>query len=196
MIIGTFLALILNFSTVGHAGAFALYWPMKLMDLPQFWKKDTFSMLHEGRSWGRGADGGVLKWRGGWGGRLLAYMGGGAGGAFQLLLKHFLTQKLRFFEMNVILIIKHWRPPPMPPPIMSLVKYENMKGDHEPQSKIMFIRSLVMFTSFHGRPYMRILAFLSFWSPCHGFEDFAEKPKIDNFWLYVQEIGQTSKNML
>ena len=72
----------------------------------------------------------------------------GAGGAFQLLLKHFLTQKLRFFEMNVILIIKYWRPP-----IMSLVKYENMKGDHEPQSKIMFLRSLVMFTSFHGRPY-------------------------------------------
>ena len=80
---------------VGHGGAFALYWPMKLMDLPQFWKKDTFSRLHEGRSWG-----------GGWGGGLLAYMGGGAGGAFQLLLKHFLTQKLRFFEMNVILIIK------------------------------------------------------------------------------------------
>jgi hypothetical protein len=43
---------------------------------------------------------------------------------------------------------------------------------------------------------MRFLAFLSFWSPCHGFENFAEKPKIDNFWLYVQEIGQTSKNML
>ena len=45
------------------------------------------------------------------GGRLLAYMGG-AGGAFQLLLKHFLTQKLRFFEMDAILIIKYWRPPP------------------------------------------------------------------------------------
>ena len=129
---------------VGHGGAyggaFALYWPMKLMDLPQFWKKDTFSRLHEGRSWGGG-------WRGDfW------HTWGGAGGAFQLLLKHFLTQKLRFFEMNVILIIKYWRPP-MRPPIMSLVKYENMKGDHEPQSKIMFIRSLVMFTSFHGRPY-------------------------------------------
>ena len=90
-----------------------------------------------------GADGGALKWRGDfW------HTWGGAGGAFQLLLKHFLTQKLRFFEMNVILIIKYWRPP-----IMSLVKYENMKGDHEPQSKIMFLRSLVMFTSFHGRPY-------------------------------------------
>ena len=98
-----------------------------------------------------GADGGVLKWRGGWGGDFW-HTWGGAGGAFQLLLKHFLTQKLRFFEMNVILIIKYWRPP-MRPPIMSLVKYENMKGDHEPQSKIMFIRSLVMFTSFHGRPY-------------------------------------------
>ena len=140
-----------------------------------------------------GADGGVLKWRGGWGGDFW-HTWGGAGGAFQLLLKHFLTQKLRFFEMDAILIIKYWRPP-MRPPIMSLVKYENMKGDHEPQSKIMFIRSLVMFTSFHGRPY-EILAFLSFWSPCHGFENFAEKPKIDNFWLYVQEIGQTSKNML
>ena len=72
MIIGTFLALILNFSMVGHGGAyggaFALYWPMKLMDLPQFWKKDTFSRLHEGRSWG-GADGGALKWRVGWGAR-------------------------------------------------------------------------------------------------------------------------------
>ena len=98
-----------------------------------------------------GADGGALKWRGGWGGDFW-HTWGGAGGAFQLLLKHFLTQKLRFFEMNVILIIKYWRPP-MRPPIMSLVKYENMKGDHEPQSKIMFIRSLVMFTSFHGRPY-------------------------------------------
>ena len=29
-----------------YGGAFALYWPMKLMDLPQFWKKDTFSRLH------------------------------------------------------------------------------------------------------------------------------------------------------
>ena len=130
-------------------GAFALYWPMKLMDLPQFWKKDTFSRLHEGRSWGGGWRGAEMEGRMGgdfW------HTWGGAGGAFQLLLKHFLTQKLRFFEMNVILIIKYWRPP-MRPPIMSLVKYENMKGDHEPQSKIMFIRSLVMFTSFHGRPY-------------------------------------------
>ena len=91
-----------------------------------------------------GADGGVLKWSGDF-----CHT---CGGPFQLLLKHFLTQKLRFFEMNVILIIKYWRPP-MRPPIMSLVKYENMKGDHEPQSKIMFLRSLVMFTSFHGRPY-------------------------------------------
>ena len=98
-----------------------------------------------------GADGGALKWRGGWGGDFW-HTWGGAGGAFQLLLKHFLTQKLRFFEMNVILIIKYWRPP-MRPPIMWLVKYENMEGDHEPQSKIMFLRSLVMFTSFHGRPY-------------------------------------------
>ena len=94
MIIGTFLALILNFSTVGqggaYGGAFALYWPMKLMDLPQFWEKDTFSRLHEGRSWGR--------------------MGRGAtfvihGGAFQSHVKHFLAKKSRFFEMNVIWII-------------------------------------------------------------------------------------------
>ena len=35
-----------------YGGAFALYWPMKLMDLPQFWKKDTFSSPHERRSWG------------------------------------------------------------------------------------------------------------------------------------------------
>ena len=95
----------------------------------------------EGR-WNGGADGGGDFW----------HTWGGAGGAFQLLLKHFLTQKLRFFEMNVILIIKYWRPS-MRPPIMSLVKYENMKGYHEPQSKIMFLRSLVMFTSFHRRPY-------------------------------------------
>ena len=99
-----------------------------------------------------GADGGVLKWRGGWGGDFW-HTWGGAGGAFQLLLKHFLTQKLRFFEMDAILIIKYWRPPMRPPPIMWLAKYENMEGDHEPQSKIMFLRSLVMFTSFHGRPY-------------------------------------------
>ena len=84
-------------------GAFALYWPMKLMDLPQFWKKDTFSRLHEGRSWGAGADGGVLKWRGGWGGATFR-IHGGRWGVFQLLLKHFLTQNLRFFEMNVNLI--------------------------------------------------------------------------------------------
>ena len=61
-----------------------------------------------------GADGGALKWRGGWGGDFW-HTWGGAGGAFQLLLKHFLTQKLRFFEMNVILIIKYWRPPMRPP---------------------------------------------------------------------------------
>ena len=53
-----------------------------------------------------GADGGGDFW----------HTWGGAGGAFQLLLKHFLTQKLRFFEMNVILIIKYWRPPHAPPP--------------------------------------------------------------------------------
>ena len=92
-----------------YGGAFALYWPMKLMDLPQFWKKDTFSRLHEGRSWG-----------GGWSGaEMEARMGGatfGIHGAFQLLLKHFLTQKLRFFEMDAILIIKYWRPPPCAPP--------------------------------------------------------------------------------
>ena len=41
---------------VPRRGAFELYWPMKLEDLPQFWKKDTFSRLHEGRSWGE-ADG-------------------------------------------------------------------------------------------------------------------------------------------
>ena len=98
MIIGTFLALILNFSTVGHGGAFALYWPMKLMDLPQFWKKDTFSRLHEGRSWG-----------GGWGGVEMGgdfwHTWGGAGGAFQSHVKHFLAKKWRFFEMDVIWII-------------------------------------------------------------------------------------------
>ena len=91
MIIGTFLALILNFSTVGHGGAyggaFALYWPMKLMDLPQFWKKDTFSRLREGRSWG--ATFGIH------------------GGAFQLLLKHFLAKKSRIFEMNVTCILEN-----------------------------------------------------------------------------------------
>ena len=82
MIIGTFLALILNFSMVGHGGAyggaFALYWPMKLMDLPQFWKKDTFSRLHEGRSWGGGWRGAEMEGR--MGGRLLAYMAGRRGG--------------------------------------------------------------------------------------------------------------------
>ena len=55
---------------VGHGGAyggaFALYWPMKLMDLPQFWKKDTFSRLHEGRSWGGGWRGAETEGR--WGG--------------------------------------------------------------------------------------------------------------------------------
>ena len=44
------LALILNFSTVGHGGAygggaFGLYWPMNPKDLPQFCGKDTFSRL-------------------------------------------------------------------------------------------------------------------------------------------------------
>ena len=86
---GTFLALILNFSTVGHGGAyggaFALYWPMKLMDLPQFWKKDTFSRLHEGRSWG-----------GGWGGRLLAYMVGRWGGV-PIASKAFFNSKIAIF---------------------------------------------------------------------------------------------------
>ena len=49
-------------------GALASYWPTKLKDLPQFWKKDTFSRLQEGRSWGGrmegclngGADGGAI----------------------------------------------------------------------------------------------------------------------------------------
>ena len=95
MIIGTFLALILNFSTVGHGGgiwgAFTLYWPMKLMDLPQFWKKDTFSRLHEGRSWGGvemgGADGG---------GRLLAYMEGRWGGV-PIACEAFFGSKIAIF---------------------------------------------------------------------------------------------------
>eukprot|EP00493_Phyllostaurus_siculus_P023733 UN24069 len=62
------------------------------------------------------------------------------------------------------------------------------------QSKIMFLRSLSCLQAFMG-VHMRFLAFLSFWGPCHGFENFAEKPKINDFWLYVQEAGQTSKNM-
>ena len=63
----------------------------------------------------RGVHGGRMEgcWNGGAdGGATFGIHGGGAGGAFQLLLKHFLTQKLRFFEMDAILIIKYWRPPP------------------------------------------------------------------------------------
>ena len=78
---------------------------------------------------------------------------------------------------------------------MRLVKYENMEGDHEPQSKIMFLRSLAFLQSFMG-VHMRFLACLSFRGPCHGSENFAEKPKINDFWLYVQEAGHASKNMI
>ena len=36
-------------------------------------------------------------------------------GGVLIASKAFLTQKLRFFEMDVILIIKYWRPPHAPP---------------------------------------------------------------------------------
>ena len=52
------------------SGTLASYWPMKLKDLPQFWKKDTFSRLQEGRSWGSG-----------WGGCYFRHTWWGAGGA-------------------------------------------------------------------------------------------------------------------
>ena len=61
--------------------AFALYLPMKLEDLPQFWKKDTFSRLHEGRSWG---------------GRLLAYMEGRWGGV-PIACEAFFGSKIAIF---------------------------------------------------------------------------------------------------
>ena len=57
-----------------YGGALASYWPMKLKDLPHFWKKDTFSRLQEGRSWG--GDGGVFKWGGRMGGAIFGIHGG------------------------------------------------------------------------------------------------------------------------
>jgi len=95
MIIGTFLALILNFSMVGHGGAFALYWPMKLMDLPQFWKKDTFSRLHEGRSWGGGWTGAEMEGR--MGGGDFWHTWGGAGGGVPIASKAFFNSKIAIF---------------------------------------------------------------------------------------------------
>ena len=99
MIIGTFLALILNFSMVGHGGAyggaFALYWPMKLMDLPQFWKKDTFSRLHEGRSWGGRMEG---RWNGGAdGGGDFCHTWGGRWEGVSIASKAFFNSKIAIF---------------------------------------------------------------------------------------------------
>ena len=65
--VGTFLALILNFSTVGHGGRMG----EGVRLIFQFWrKKNTFSRLHEGHSWGGRMGGAEME---GWmGGRLLA----------------------------------------------------------------------------------------------------------------------------
>ena len=78
----------------GGSWGVALYWPMKLIDLPQFWKKDTFSRLHEGRSWGGGWGGAEMEGR--MGGRLLAYMGGRWGGV-PIAPKAFFNSKIAIF---------------------------------------------------------------------------------------------------
>ena len=44
---------------MGHGGALASYWPMKLKDLPHFWKKTHFQGYRRGDH--GGADGEVLK---------------------------------------------------------------------------------------------------------------------------------------
>ena len=113
MIIGTFLALILNFSMVGHGGGVRLILAYEAHGFTSILEKRhifkaTWGAFMGGRMegrWNGGADGGAT----------FGIHGGALGGASQLLLKHFLTQKLRFFEMNVILIIKYWRPPHAPP---------------------------------------------------------------------------------
>ena len=56
---------------------------MKLEDLPQFWKKDTFSRLHGG-----GAE---------MGGRLLEYMGGRWGGGVPIVSEAFFNSKFAIF---------------------------------------------------------------------------------------------------
>ena len=67
---------------------------MNVMDLPQFWEKDTFSRLHEGRSWGGGWGG--VEMEGRMGGRLLAYMVGRWGGV-PIASKAFFNSKIAIF---------------------------------------------------------------------------------------------------
>ena len=78
---------------------------MKLKDLPLFWKKDTFSRLQEGRSWG-GRMEGCLN-----GGGDFRHTWWGAGGALDTHMKHFLPPKTRFFDFDVCLGMKGGRPP-------------------------------------------------------------------------------------
>ena len=68
-------------------GAFALYNSMKLTDLHQFWKKDTFSKLQKGQSWGV-YYGALFKW----GGAIFGIHGGVLG----THMKHFLPKKRGF----------------------------------------------------------------------------------------------------
>eukprot|EP00493_Phyllostaurus_siculus_P021096 UN21421 len=51
MIIGTFLALILNFSTVGHGGGVRLILAYEAHGFTSILEKSTFSRLREGCSW-------------------------------------------------------------------------------------------------------------------------------------------------
>ena len=62
-------------------------------------EKDTFSRLHVGRSWVGAEMGG-----GGWGATFGIH--GGALGGVPIVSEAFLTQNSRFFEMDVIQIIK------------------------------------------------------------------------------------------
>ena len=101
MIIGRILALIVNFSAMQHGGAHgeagALYWPMKVKDLPHFRQKPIILRPQKGRP----------------------------RGALSTPVERFLAKKTRFFTYEAFLSRDQRRPPHPPPHAMhyQILKY-------------------------------------------------------------------------
>ena len=111
------LALILNFSTVGHGGAYGggvwiilAYEPEGSTSI--LWKRHIFKAVGGAIMGGRllgcfngGADGGGAFW----------HTWRGAGGAFDTTMEHFLPRKMRYFYLDIRLSMISKRPPIHPP---------------------------------------------------------------------------------
>ena len=125
-----------------------------------------------------GADGGVFKWGGGWGGDF-RHTWWGAGGALGTHMKHFLPKKTRFFYFRVCLSMKSRRPPSAPP----WIDFRNIKiwyvTINQNKKSLIFDHYSCFYNFKHA--HMRFLAIFGIWSSSEELEKFCRNAK--NRWF-------------